>query len=746
MRGGDPYDRDVVLKALVRSVSRFRDEGRRPDLVFASGDIAHSGKAPEYDLAGKFFDDLLLAAGIEKSRLFVIPGNHDVDRDYCVGLARTLGSREEADTYFHPDHPKAHMTLKLGAFLEWHNRYFEGVRSLANHTTCGPVDRVEVNGRRLAILPINSALFCQDDNDHDKLWVGRRCLDAALDEMKAVEADLRIALIHHPLEWLSTIENSNIEAALEESIDVLLRGHLHEARVDSVASAEVELLRCAAGAAYQSRKWPNRAFYVGFDGSNLTFYPIRYEDVSLPVWTTDPSVFPHDRNHERSFPIARLTREHKRLPSGAPSPASAPPRFRSNISSRGNLPFVGREELLAQIAACLENPTAERVVVLHGQPGVGKSELAREFARIHRDRYSGGTFQVDASTDAIAIHLATIGKNILDLDFPSDVPLNDQGERAFHRLGVTPTLLIYDNVVDYHRTQPWLPLSGMPCHVLITTLLDPGILPWTSIEVKPLSRVKSLELVEKMAGSQFTQRYGGSIADGAGGLPVQIVPVVATLAYEQRRGRDPAPGAGIASSAADSFRTAYQRLEQPARMLLHAAALLNPHRIPAAELSQHVMEGIGWSFTDYERALDACRDHHLLEGTPDPSMHQLFAAFLRKTAPSEEDQKGLKEVRAVQWRRFAALAESVSENPADTLKATALISYPLSPEGWSGLEQPPSIEAGSAIGRALYEIGRFEEARPWYERAVAEKEKGDVHGRIDHESLGMSIRAFHGKH
>ena len=30
-------------------------------------------------------------------------------------------------------------------------------------------------------------------------------------------------------------------------------------------------------------------------------------------------------------------------------------------------------------------------------------------------------------------------------------------------------------------------------------------------------------------------------------------------------------------------------------------------------------------------------------------------------------------------------------------------------------------------------------ARPWYERAVTEAEQGDVHGRVDHESLG---RAF----
>ena len=61
VRGGDPYDRDVVLRALVESVGEYGKRGRAPDLIFATGDIAHAGKAEEYEIAGKFFDELLEA-------------------------------------------------------------------------------------------------------------------------------------------------------------------------------------------------------------------------------------------------------------------------------------------------------------------------------------------------------------------------------------------------------------------------------------------------------------------------------------------------------------------------------------------------------------------------------------------------------------------------------------------------------------------------------------------------------------
>jgi DNA repair exonuclease SbcCD nuclease subunit len=121
-RGGDPYDRDVVLRALVKSVRAYRDDGRRPDLIFATGDVAHSGQDSEYEAATEFFDALLKSAGVERRHLFVVPGNHDVDREQGVGLARTLGSREEADRYFKPGSSKVHITQKqrcLCSMVQW---------------------------------------------------------------------------------------------------------------------------------------------------------------------------------------------------------------------------------------------------------------------------------------------------------------------------------------------------------------------------------------------------------------------------------------------------------------------------------------------------------------------------------------------------------------------------------------------------------------------------------------------------
>jgi len=297
---GAPYDQVVILRALVESVKRFREEGHVPHLIFATGDIAQFGKVKEYEVATKFFDDLLNAAGLNRDRLFIIPGNHDVDRKAGKFLARVLDTKADADEYFGTETPYPHLTLKFHAFSEWYNNYFSTIRSFPTNTTCSPVEILTINKSRIAILPLNSALFCIDDHDHEKLYIGRLCLDAAKKQL--AEADLTIAMIHHPLDWLSPVERANIKTALGESVDLLLQGHYHEAETEGIVSANGGYLKLAAGASYQTRKWPNTAMYATFDGSGVTIYPVRYEDGPKERWTLDTCLYPSP-NYTQWFPI-----------------------------------------------------------------------------------------------------------------------------------------------------------------------------------------------------------------------------------------------------------------------------------------------------------------------------------------------------------------------------------------------------------------------------------------------------------
>ncbi len=49
--------------------------------ILVIGDIAYSGKRKEYQRAGDWLDEIISAVGCGESAVFVVPGNHDIDKD-----------------------------------------------------------------------------------------------------------------------------------------------------------------------------------------------------------------------------------------------------------------------------------------------------------------------------------------------------------------------------------------------------------------------------------------------------------------------------------------------------------------------------------------------------------------------------------------------------------------------------------------------------------------------------------------
>jgi hypothetical protein len=235
--------------------------------------------------------------------------------------------------------------------------------------------------------------------------------------------------------------------------------------------------------------------------------------------------------------------------------------FQSNIPARRHLPFVGREKLLDSIHELLGDPSQDNVIVLRGPAGVGKSELAREYARRHCDQYPGGTFFINGRKDAVVSDLAQIGRTWLCLDFPHDFRLEDQALRTLRTLGEAQSLLLFDNVLAEDAIRPWLAPSGMPCHAVITSVVDCWDVGWMVMPIEPLSEAASLELIERIAGRELAARYGQRLARLAGGLPVQIVPASSIMRREARRGRIDSISLTLTQEAAQSFLGVYTQLE-----------------------------------------------------------------------------------------------------------------------------------------------------------------------------------------
>ncbi|GAC1338095.1 MAG: hypothetical protein NVSMB18_03940 [Acetobacteraceae bacterium] len=420
-----------------------------------------------------------------------------------------------------------------------------------------------------------------------------------------------------------------------------------------------------------------------------------------------------------------------------PDQSASPRVVRSTVPATG-LQFIGRAASFDAIEAVLGDTQREGVVVLPGPPGVGKSGLAEEYARRHQPGYPGGTFLLDAAAEALAVSLATLGRSMLRLPIDATLSPSDQAVATLMHLAVEPTLLIYDNVQSERGARLFLPRAGAACHVIITTLLDP----WDEdrvLTVRPLTDDEAYALVENRAGKDLAASHGRKLVTKAGGLPVELNPAARALSRAAQRGLLESTAATLTSPETESsFQAAYNLLALEPRLLPHAAAHLNPLRIRRDLLSDHMRDGLGWSDVQFATHLSACFDLQLVEGDEELRMHQLFAAFLN----GREHQSGLAgsltAVSKAEASRLLAIARDVAAQPNRLDLASMLTIYPLRLEHW--LEKHAlSSEDGEVIGQALLETGLFAAAQPWFERAVAEKEQRDVHGRIDHESLRTSL-------
>jgi tetratricopeptide (TPR) repeat protein len=121
-------------------------------------------------------------------------------------------------------------------------------------------------------------------------------------------------------------------------------------------------------------------------------------------------------------------------------------------------------------------------------------------------------------------------------------------------------------------------------------------------------------------------------------------------------------------------------------------------------------------------------------------MHRLLGRFVREKAGSWNANR-LEKLRRGLWGRLLGAADKVEGQPASADLALRLLSFDVSVESWSMSEQAGVAWGAEAhrVASALSEIGQFETARPWAEAAVTEQQHGDERGRVDHESLGISL-------
>lgn len=258
------WDQELVLRTLERDIAA-RPVPVRIDAVLVTGDIAFSGgglSADEYQKADKWLREVAKAAGVGVDRVFLVPGNHDVNRGVdaknrnVLRLVQSLrpdgGKAASLDESLKDGGDREMLASRMAGYLEFAAAFgpWAGGGSLPP-----PAERIywvhtltANDGLRVRLIGLNTALLSKN-GDKGKLALGREQLVRAL-HPPAADDELLVILTHHPLrDWVA--DHAYADGWLRNNAHVHLAGHVHEADSEEARSGTGgQFVRVVAGAAH----------------------------------------------------------------------------------------------------------------------------------------------------------------------------------------------------------------------------------------------------------------------------------------------------------------------------------------------------------------------------------------------------------------------------------------------------------------------------------------------------------------
>jgi hypothetical protein len=287
-----------------------------------------------------------------------------------------------------------------------------------------------------------------------------------------------------------------------------------------------------------------------------------------------------------------------------------------NIPAR-NPAFTGRDELLIVVRERLLTGTAAVVQAFQGMGGVGKTQMAAEYAHRFAGTYDLAWWVNSEQAGLIGDQFAALGIALgcvppeADIEAVRSAVLGELRQRS-------RWLLVFDNAESPAAIRPWLP--GGSGHVLITSRERRWAEIAVPVEVDVLARPESVAILQGRV-TDLDESDADRLADQLGDLPLAIAQaagfmaetgMLATQYLDLLRTR---AGQLLAQSAPESYPQSLaagtqliagrlDRRDPAAAQLASLCAFLAPEPIPedlftdaSGELAARVADPLAWRRT-----------------------------------------------------------------------------------------------------------------------------------------------------
>jgi len=423
--------------------------------------------------------------------------------------------------------------------------------------------------------------------------------------------------------------------------------------------------------------------------------------------------------------------------------------------------FVGREAELQTLHQMLQQDNQVAIAAIAGMGGLGKTELALQYAMAHREIYKGGICWLLAKAGDVGIQVVQFARTQLDLNPPENLTEDSQNKllaqvqycwRHWHEGDV---LVVLDDVAQYKEVKPYLPPSFSRFKVLMTTRQRLGkSIKQLSLDV--LQPEAALELLQSLIGAERLQKeldVANSLCKWLGYLPLGLELVGRYLCQE---------GQQDLSLAKMLQRLEKKRLEQTALVEreddmtaqwgVQAAFELSWQELKDSDkqmgclLSLFAAAPILWKLVELclpeedEEDLEKIRNNKLLKlhllqrkGEGIYQLHPLLREFFQYKCIGLEQAEELKRSLC---RVMVAVAKEIPQNPI--LEQITIVSpaIPHIAEVANNLIQYVNDNdlTGAFIGNARFYDGQglYNQALPWYKQCLeaSKKRLGQEHSDV----------------
>ncbi|WP_274790438.1 metallophosphoesterase [Vibrio harveyi] len=224
--------RDLLEMDVVDFVGK---DGKNIDAILITGDIAFACQEQEYAAAAEWIDNLCASTGCESQSVYLVPGNHDIDRTQTrTKITKAIRSQITG----HEDHRLVSKELSEHLKEEGTGNIIlspmKNYNSFAERYNCGvshqkpfwTQDLVISENTTLNIRGMTTVLLSSDEDD-----LGLLPIDSTQTNFPQRPGYVYLSMMHHPCDWLKG--GNFVKDQLENHVNIQLYGHKHSSRYET---------------------------------------------------------------------------------------------------------------------------------------------------------------------------------------------------------------------------------------------------------------------------------------------------------------------------------------------------------------------------------------------------------------------------------------------------------------------------------------------------------------------------------